>query len=119
MIWYGLERFLIDFTRLGAARDGVALPDGTVVEPIADAVMGPFTGSQWGALGLAALGVFLLILAGRRTPVVSAEVDAEYIREQQGDPVDEAVSDAAELASAAAADSPDPPGGDDPDRPTP
>ncbi len=119
MIWYGLQRFLIDFTRLGAARDGVALPDGTIVEPIADAVMGPFTGSQWGALGLAALGIFILILAGRRTPVVSAEVDAEYIRGQQGDPVDYAVSDAPGLEPAAAMDPADPPEGDDPGRPTP
>jgi prolipoprotein diacylglyceryltransferase len=110
MIWYGLQRFLIDFTRLGAARDGVALPDGSIVEPIADAVMGPLTGSQWGALGVAVLGGILLILAGRRTPVVSAEVDAEYIRQQQGEP-----SDDAELEPAAA----DPSEGDDQDRPNP
>jgi len=39
VIWYGLQRFSIDFTRLGAARDG----------SVADSIMGPFTGSQWGA----------------------------------------------------------------------
>ncbi len=76
MIWYGMQRFLIDFTRLGAARDGVVTPDGTVVEAIADSVMGPFTGSQWGALGTAALGV-LLVLWARRYSVVSGEADAE------------------------------------------
>lgn len=76
MIWYGVQRFLIDFARLGAARDGVVAPDGTTVEAIADSVMGPFTGSQWGALGTAAIGV-LLVLWARRYPVVSVEADAD------------------------------------------
>jgi prolipoprotein diacylglyceryltransferase len=67
VIWYGMQRFLIDFTRLGAAKIGT----------VADSVMGPFTGSQWGALGGAALGV-LLFLRWSRTPVVSAEQDAAY-----------------------------------------
>lgn len=74
MIWYGLQRFLIDFTRLGAARDGVTLPDGTTVDTISDAVMGPLTGSQWGALGAAALGV-LLYLWQRRYDQVTQEND--------------------------------------------
>jgi phosphatidylglycerol:prolipoprotein diacylglycerol transferase len=76
MIWYGVQRFLIDFTRLGAARDGVVTPDGTVVDAIADSVMGPLTGSQWGALGAAALGLLLLQWT-RRFPVVSADQDVE------------------------------------------
>jgi len=67
-MWYGFQRFLIDFTRLGAARDGT----------IADSVMGPFTGSQWGALAaaLGATGLFLWFRS--RTPVVSAEQDVVY-----------------------------------------
>jgi phosphatidylglycerol:prolipoprotein diacylglycerol transferase len=80
MVWYGVQRFLIDFTRLDAARDGVVRPDGVTVETIADSVMGPFTGSQWGGLGTAALGV-LLLLWTRRYRQVSAEADAE-LREE-------------------------------------
>lgn len=66
-MWYGLQRFLIDFTRLGAARDGT----------VADSVMGPFTGSQWGALAVAVIGL-ILFLRWRRNPVVSSEQDAAY-----------------------------------------
>ena len=60
-IWYGFQRFLLDFTRLEAARDGVTLSDGTVVQTIADSVMGPFTGSQWGGLLLGAAATVLFI----------------------------------------------------------
>lgn len=67
VIWYGMQRFFIDFARLEAAKIGT----------VADSVMGPFTGSQWGALGGAAIGV-LLFLRWRRNPVVSAEQDVEY-----------------------------------------
>ncbi len=74
MIWYGLQRFFVDFARLGAARDGLELPDGSTVEMISDSVMGPFTGSQWGGLGSAALGVLLLWWTGRNK-VVSEEQD--------------------------------------------
>ncbi len=63
-LWYGFQRFLIDFTRLDAAKDGT----------VADAVMGPFTGSQWGGLLTAALGVALFLWA-RRKPVVTAAGD--------------------------------------------
>ncbi len=76
MIWYGLQRFLLDFTRLGVARDGLGLPDGSSVETISDSVMGPFTGSQWGGLGTAALGV-LLYLWARRYDRVGADGDAD------------------------------------------
>jgi len=78
MIWYGLQRFLLDFTRLGAARDGIELPNGSRVGTIADAVMGPFTGSQWGALGAAALGVLLYVWS-RREDTVTADNDAQLV----------------------------------------
>ena len=68
VIWYGLQRFLIDFARLDAARAGT----------VADSVMGPFTGSQWGALGAALLGVALFVWFRRNTDPVSAERDAAY-----------------------------------------
>ncbi len=69
MVWYGLQRFLIDFTRLDAARDGQA---------IRDAVMGPFTGSQWGALATAVGGVGLWALFRKTRPLVSHEQDVAY-----------------------------------------
>jgi len=69
--WYGLQRFLVDFTRLTAAQEG----DRRV---IADAVMGPFTGSQWGALLVAVLGIGLIAWAWRRLPPVTAENDAAF-----------------------------------------
>lgn len=78
VIWYGLQRFLIDFTRLGTARDGLTLPDGTTVATISDSVMGPFTGSQWGALSAAVAGLVLLYLFRKRTPVVSPDSDVAY-----------------------------------------
>ncbi len=76
MIWYGVQRFLVDFARLGVARDGLELPDGSSVETISDSVMGPLTGSQWGALGTAVLGV-LLYLWSRRHDRVSTEADMD------------------------------------------
>jgi prolipoprotein diacylglyceryltransferase len=79
IIWYGVQRFLIDFARLGAARDGLTLPDGRVVDGvIADGVMGPFTGSQWGALLAAILGVALFAYFARTRPVVSEAADVAY-----------------------------------------
>jgi phosphatidylglycerol:prolipoprotein diacylglycerol transferase len=77
-IWYGLQRFFIDFARLGAARDGLTLPNGDVVQTIADGVMGPFTGSQWGALIVAAIGAAFFFWFRAKLPVVSAEQDIEY-----------------------------------------
>ena len=59
MMWYGFQRFLIDFTRLDAAKDGL----------IADSVMGPFTGSQWGALATAVGGAALFALFARQQRV--------------------------------------------------
>ena len=67
-LWYGIQRFLIDFTRLGAAEEG----NRTV---IADSVIGPFTGSQWGALIVALFGAGLIFWARRTMSVVSDEND--------------------------------------------
>jgi len=76
IVWYGMQRFLIDFARLDAARDGLVLDDGTVIDRvIADGVMGPFTGSQWGALLGALLGGALLVYFGRRQRVVNEAND--------------------------------------------
>jgi prolipoprotein diacylglyceryltransferase len=67
-IWYGFQRFLIDFTRLDAARNGT----------VADSVMGPFTGSQWGALGAALLGIGFFFWLRSRSDVVTEERDIAY-----------------------------------------
>ena len=66
VVWYGLQRFLIDFTRFDAAEVGIN----------ADAVIGPFTGSQWGGLLSALLGIVLLVRFSKRSAVVTAEEDA-------------------------------------------
>ena len=76
--WYGLQRFFIDFTRLRAAEEGTR-------QVIADAVIGPFTGSQWGALMVAALGIGY-ILWSRRNPVVSPENDVALGAVRVGEP---------------------------------
>ena len=68
MAWYGLQRFLIDFARLDAAREGT----------VADAVMGPFTGSQWGALIVAIGGLGLWWYFGRASQTVTREHDVEH-----------------------------------------
>lgn len=68
LIWYGFQRFLIDFARLDAAEAGTT----------ADSVMGPFTGSQWGALAGAALGLILFVWFRARSVVVSREQDVVY-----------------------------------------
>ncbi len=73
MMWYGFQRFLIDFTRLGGAENGTT----------ADSVIGPFTGSQWGGLGAALLGALLFVWY-RRNPVVSEEQDEAYQAIEQG-----------------------------------
>jgi len=76
--WYGLQRFFIDFTRLRAAEEGTR-------QVIADAVIGPFTGSQWGALMVAALGIGY-ILWSRRNPVVSPANDVALGAVRVGEP---------------------------------
>ena len=63
--WYGLQRFLIDFARLGAARDGLA----------GDSIIGPLTASQWGGLALAAAAIAGLVIVR----VVSRPREAEHV----------------------------------------
>ncbi|OFW66552.1 MAG: hypothetical protein A2Z12_02020 [Actinobacteria bacterium RBG_16_68_21] len=65
--WYGMQRFLIDFVR------NTDLPG-------ADATLGPFTWNQWSGLlvSLASVAILVWIVAGKKTPVVSAEQDAAY-----------------------------------------
>lgn len=65
-MWYGLQRFLIDFTRLEAARN----------DTVSDSVIGPFTGSQWGGLLGFALGLGLFLYA-RRREIVTPERDVQ------------------------------------------
>ena len=65
VVWYGLQRFLIDFTRL-------SLDDG------GDKELGIFTWSQWSGLTAAVVGLAVLIWFGRRNRLVSSDVDAEY-----------------------------------------
>jgi prolipoprotein diacylglyceryltransferase len=99
--WYGFQRFLIDFARLGAAQDGT----------VADSVMGPFTGSQWGALALGAAGVALFVWAGRTQPPVSAEQDAAYVSSIPflvENPPEEVAAGPAESAEVAAVDGDEP-----------
>lgn len=67
MGWYGLQRFLIDFTRntdLGSA----------------DATLGPLTWNQWSGLtiGILATLTVIWIVRTERTPIVSREQDVEY-----------------------------------------
>jgi phosphatidylglycerol:prolipoprotein diacylglycerol transferase len=65
--WYGLQRFVIDFTR------NTGLPG-------ADATAGPLTWSQWSGLtlGLAALAVVVWIQMREATPLVSHPQDVAY-----------------------------------------
>jgi phosphatidylglycerol:prolipoprotein diacylglycerol transferase len=67
MGWYGIQRFLIDFTR------NTDLPG-------ADAALGPFTWNQWAGLtiGLVALLAVVWIVRTERTPIISREQDVEY-----------------------------------------
>lgn len=65
--WYGVQRFLIDFTRYS--------PDAPVN---ADRILGSLTWGQWSALGGALVGVALLVWWGRTQPVESPEQDRRY-----------------------------------------
>ena len=62
MTWYGIQRFLIDFTRLALDVGG-------------DRTLGALTWSQWSALAAAVGGVALFLWLGRRNPVVTPEND--------------------------------------------
>ncbi len=70
VVWYGIQRFLIDFTRL--------VPEGELGAVAADRTLGAFTWSQWSALAASLLGVVLIVVFQRLTPVVSEEADAAY-----------------------------------------
>ena len=61
VVWYGLQRFLLDSLRFG----------------MGDATLGGFTWNQVSALGGAALGVALFLWFRRRQPSVSPEGDAK------------------------------------------
>jgi len=67
LLWYGLQRFLVDFARLEAARDGT----------VSDAVIGPVTGSQWGGLTLSVLGAVVFVVARKRQGLVHTENDRD------------------------------------------
>ncbi len=64
-LWYGLQRVAIDFTRLDAARS----------QTTADSVIGPLTGSQWGALTIAVIGLLLFRFLSRTSDSVTPEGD--------------------------------------------
>ena len=61
-VWYGLQRFLIDFTRLALESGG-------------DRTLGPLTWSQWSALAAGAGGLALLILVSKRNQLATPEND--------------------------------------------
>lgn len=65
MAWYGLQRFLIDFTRLALDVGG-------------DRTLGALTWSQWSALAATVGGVALFLWLGRRNAVVTPENDRAY-----------------------------------------
>lgn len=60
IIWYGLQRFILDFLRFGSG----------------DATIGAFTWNQVSGLAASLLGLALFVWFGRRQPVVSVENDA-------------------------------------------
>lgn len=76
VVWYGIQRFLIDFTRL--------VPDAELGALAADRTLGALTWSQWSALAGALLGVALIVVFGRTTPVVGEEADRAYQQPRGG-----------------------------------
>ena len=73
MGWYGIQRFLIDFTRNTDFGSDIAAGS-------ADATLGPLTWSQWSGLtvGLLAILAVVWISARGKTPLISAEQDQAY-----------------------------------------
>lgn len=67
MFWYGVQRFLIDFTRIGGVN--------------ADRMAGPLTWSQWSALTLGLAGMYLIYWLEGRTAEVSTVDDNLASRE--------------------------------------
>jgi prolipoprotein diacylglyceryltransferase len=74
--WYGLQRFLIDFTR-NTEEFFDSLPPGLGAGG-SDATIGPFTWNQLSGLSLGILALVVLVWIARRerTPLVSADADA-------------------------------------------
>lgn len=73
MGWYGLQRFLIDFTRNTDFGNDAAAGS-------ADATLGPLTWNQWTGLtvGVIAVAAVIWMTIRGKTPLVSAEQDEEY-----------------------------------------
>ena len=65
LVWYGFQRFFIDFTRLALDVNG-------------DRTLGALTWSQWSGLAVGLAGLAGLLWLGRRNPVVDAENDRTY-----------------------------------------
>ena len=65
VVWYGLQRFLIDFTRLSLDING-------------DKELGVFTWSQWSGLSAAVVALGILVWFGRRNLEVTSENDVEF-----------------------------------------
>ncbi|HDH03618.1 MAG TPA: hypothetical protein ENH15_05175 [Actinobacteria bacterium] len=63
IVWYGLQRFLVDFTRLSLDVGG-------------DSTLGPLTWSQWSALSAAVIAAVIVVRIGQRGELVSVEADA-------------------------------------------
>jgi prolipoprotein diacylglyceryl transferase len=73
MGWYGLQRFLIDFTRNTDFGSDQAAGS-------ADATLGPLTWNQWTGLTIGVLAIIAVVWISLRaiTPIVSTEQDQEY-----------------------------------------
>ena len=67
VVWYGLQRFVLDFLRFG----------------MGDATIGAFTWNQVSGLAASALGVGLFVWFGRTQEVSSPEHDAELVGADQ------------------------------------
>lgn len=74
LAWYGMQRFLIDFTRLALDING-------------DRTLGVLTWSQWSGLAAGLAGVVGLVWLGRRNVVVSPENDRAYDDAESPEPV--------------------------------
>jgi phosphatidylglycerol:prolipoprotein diacylglycerol transferase len=73
MAWYGLQRFLIDFTRNTDYGNEAAAGS-------ADATLGPLTWNQWSGLtiGILAILAIVWVTVRAKTPLISTEQDQLY-----------------------------------------